>query len=432
MIGPCAQRVRRAFTLIEMLVVVTLLIVVLGVAVPAFRGMIDASERSLSENALRVGVRVARDLALRGEGDAAIVFFRDLDGRMRMVPALQVGTLADSGLNPFATFPFNPETDPVVERDVFAPVGASAQIQMPKGWTVAGYADPNTIDIRISSLFTEGWYNSEAYGDAGQARGETARLDGNWLLPETAYYETFMLAPGAPPPSGFTSTVSGADISRTPRQTFMVRFQSGTGQLVRGAAPALVIDPRPTAIGRGLFTPDVRWMRANRIEDARAWAQRVLRQDDVNSDGVADFIDETFRVITIGNYSNDTVLAGPVSRLALFRAEDLAQGLGAKGLNRATNSLYAPIERSGRIGFDLTGLFENHPFIDEPNEVRIGINRWIQGDTNFVAAGGFENSDTDGDGNVYGDAGDGVEADTPKAKIFIVEHGTGELTGVAR
>ncbi len=429
--GSRVQRVRRAFTLIEMLVVVTLLIVVLGVAVPAFRGMIDASERSLSENALRVGVRVARDLAVRGEGDAAIVFFRDLDGRVRMVPALQVGTLVDSAFNPFATFPFNPETDPVIERDVFAPVGLSSPIQMPLGWAVAGYADPNTIDIQISAGISEGWYDSEAYGNEGQTSGEAARLDGNWVLPETAYYERFMLAPGAPPPGGFSSVVSGADISRTPRQTFMVRFRSGTGEIVRGASPAVVVDPRPTALGRGLFTPDVRWMRANRIEDARAWAARVLRQGDVNGDGVTDFIDETFRVVSIGNFSNDTVLAGPVSRLALFRAEDLAEGLGAKGLNRSTNTLYAPIEREGRIAFDMS-LFDGHPFIDEPNEVRLGINRWIQGDTNFVAAGGFTNSDTDGDGNVYGDAGDGIEADTPRALIFVVEHGTGELTGVSR
>lgn len=430
--NPRAHRVSRAFTLIEMLVVVTLLIVVLGVAVPAFRGMIDASERSLTENALRVGVRVARDLASRGEGDAAIVFFRDLEGRMRMVPALQVGTLVDSAVNPFATFPFNPATDPVLERDVFAPVGLSSPIQMPGGWVVAGYADPNTMDIQIATGISEGWYDSEAYGDEGQPSGDAARLDGNWVLPETAYYEPFMLAPGAPPPDGFSSAVSGSDISRTPRQTFMVRFRSGTGQLVRGAAPALVIDPRPTAIGRGLFTPDVRWMRANRIEDARAWADRVLRQDDVNSDGVADFIDETFRVVAIGNFSNDTVLAGPVSRLALFRAKDLAVGLGAKGLNRQTNSLYAPIEQQGRIAFDMTGLFDGHPFISDPEGVRIGINRWIQGDTNFVAAGGFAASDTDNDGNVYGDPAGAVAADDPKARIYLVEQGTGELTGVSR
>lgn len=435
-----AQLFARAFTLIEVLVVVTLLIVVLGVAVPAFRGMIDASERSLSENAIRVGVQVARDLASRGEGDAAIVFFRDLDGRTRMVPALHVGVLRDASFNTATTGSFEPGADPTIDRDVFAPIAIATPIQLPKGWAIAGYADPNTIDQCFQncanagqlSFNFDGWYDSIAYGDNGLNTGDDARRDGNWLLPETAYYETFMQAPDAQEPDGYSSVISGADAQRTPRQTFMVRFESGTGLLVRGAAPALVIDPRPTSLGRGDFPPEMRWARANRIEDARAWAERVVTTDDMNGNDVIDGEDGYLRTLVVGNFSNDTVLAGPVARLALYREEDLAQGLGAKGLNRETNSLYLPIADGERIAFDLEGLFSDHPFIDEPGEVRIAINRWMQGDTNFVEAGGFEDSDTDGDGNIYGDAADGVAPDTPMAKIFIVQPGTGELTGVSR
>ncbi|MBZ0172798.1 MAG: hypothetical protein K8E66_10490, partial [Phycisphaerales bacterium] len=322
-----------------------------------------------------------------------------------------------------------------IERDVFAPIALASPIQLPRGWSIAGFADPNSIDFQFSQSVSEGWYDGEAHGDNSDpgSDAENARFDGNWLLPETDYFEMLMQTPGAPPPEGYSPVVTDVDVNRTPRQTFMIRFQSGTGQLVRGSAPAIVIDPRPTSVGRGFFPQNLRWIRANRIEDARQWTERVVNADDLNGDGSVNHIDATFRVVAIGNFSNDTVLAGPVARLALYREEDLARGLGARGLNRETNSLYAPIAQEGRIAFDLEGLFSAPNFIDEPGEVRIAINRWMQGDTNFVEAGGFEDSDTDGDGNIFGDAAAGGFApDTPMAKIFIVQPGTGELTGVSR
>ncbi|USN98420.1 MAG: hypothetical protein H6810_09600 [Phycisphaeraceae bacterium] len=437
MIDRRVHLVLRAFTLIEVLVVVTLLIVVLGIAVPAFRGMLDASERTLSENSLRVGVQVARDVAMRGEGDAAVVFFRDLDGRTRMVPAIKVGTIEDGAVNYAITGPPSPG-DPTNEREVFAPIALASPIRLPRGWAVSGYADPNTIDqcLRNCALSGnhfqdfEGWYDSTAYGDDGSSAGDEARLDGNWLLPETAYYEVFMQAPGAQPPDDYTSAVSAVDSQRDPRQTFMVRFKSGTGELMRGSRPAIVLDPRPTSLGRGVLPQELRWARANRIEDAREWCERVINTEDLDENEAVDGLDAYYRAITLGSFSNDTVLAGPVSRLALYRDEDLVKGLGASGLNKETNSLYKPIDADGRIEFDLPGLFANNALIATPGDVRIAIDRWMQGDTNFIAANGFQNSDMDGDGNIYGDGGD--SPDTPMAKLFVVQPGTGELTEVKR
>ena len=87
---------RRAFTLIELIIVITLLIVVLGIAVPAFSGMLNASERTLAENTLRVGVTVARDLAVLNGEDSGLLFVRDESGRTRMIPVVKVGTLNDA------------------------------------------------------------------------------------------------------------------------------------------------------------------------------------------------------------------------------------------------------------------------------------------------------------------------------------------------
>lgn len=439
-------RFRRGFTIIELLVVVTLLLVVLGIAVPAFRSMLDGSERSLAENTLRVGVAIARDVATRGEGDAAIVFIRDADGRTRLVPVVAVGTYDDSTFNPvpFGVAAMVPGSPYVVRRDVFAPIPLASPLVLPRGFTIAGYADPNTIDQCFRNcqasrgLDREGWYNSQAYGDGGSPQGEAAKLDGNWILPETSLFEPDVQAPGLP-----ESRIRGVNVARTPRQTFMIRFASGTGSLVRGASPSLVLDPRPSSLGRGLFTGQTRWMRANRVEDPRSWMMRVLMTEDLNGNGVVDREDLFLRALAIGNFSNDTVLSGPVARVALFRDDELVKGLGASGLNRETNSLYRPIVEDqgdgpqmfgaqGSIRFDMD-LFEGNAVIRNPGDVRIGLNRWIQGDTNFIAAGGFDRSDTDGDGNIYGDAATGnLPPDEPRAKIFFVQPGTGDLTEVSR
>lgn len=441
----------RGFTLIELIAVVTLLLVVLGIAVPAFTGMINASQRSLAENSLRAGVTIARDLAVLNGQDSGLLFVRESNGRTRLIPVVKVGTVKDAILNQNGSTGFNPDDPtnfPSVERDVFAAVDFSSPMQLPRGWSIAGYADAGTIDRAVPTSsgapLTDGWYDSEAYGDNGMnltsgATPDPVRDTGHWLLPESDLYEKFMQGPGTQPPSGFSSQVSGADLDRTPRQSFMVRFESGTGLLQRGGRPALVLDPRSSSLGRGDLTAasnDARWLRADRINDAETWANRVLTTVDVNSDGFVapnDLSDPSFRMLAIGNFSNDTVLAGTVSRLAVFQESDLAGGLGASGLNRETDSLYLPIAEQGRIAFDM-GLFDGSTVISNPEDVRLGITRWIQGDTNFIEVG-FANSDTDNDGSVYGDAedtGTGTSADEPVARIYFVHPGTGDLTEVAR
>lgn len=436
---------RRGFTLIELLAVIGLLAVVLGIAVPAFRSMLNASELSSAENTLRVGVTVARDLALRGDGDAALVVIRDPDGRTRLVPVVRVGTLLDSIENPFVTGSFDPIEDPGIERDVFAPIPLASPLELPGAWSVAGFADPNTIDRELDSTLGtfEGWYDSAGYGDNGSVStaAQDARLEGNWLLPETWLYERVMQAPGAPPPSGYSPLVTGADnANRTPRQTFMIRFESGTGLLARSDRPAIVVDARPSSLGRGVLPVEMRWARADRMEDARVWARRVLETTDIDGDGASPFLDplartrdETLRVVTIGNYSNDTVLAGSVSRVALFREDQLAQDLEVRRYDRERDWLYASLEDAGRMEFDL-GLFSaNASIFQGQGDVRIGLNRWVQGDTNFIAAGGFASSDTDNDGNVYGDREDGGgPADQPRARIFFIHPATGDLQEVVR
>ncbi len=445
----------RAFTLIELIIVVTLIIVVLGIAVPAFNGMVNASERSLAENTLRVGVAVARDLAVLNGEDSGLLFVRETNGRTRMIPVVKVGTLTDAGNNPFVVGGFDPQSpNPAsanaisFERDIYAPVDFASTLQLPRGWGVAGYAEPGTIDRVVGNPaggITEGWYDSAPYGDDGMnitgGAFDPVRDAGHWVLPESDYFEKFTQSPAASPADGFTSEVSNADANRTPRQSFMLRFESGTGLLLRGGRPALVLDPRPTSLGRLAASEAPRWTRANRIEDAVDWSNRVLTTLSLDlSPAYVPIADESIRVTLIGNYSNDTVLAGAVSRLAIFEDRDLAAGIGASGLNGETNSLYDPISENGYIAFDedlfssdATSLYTGQGTVQQG--IALGISRWIQGDTNFLELGSFQ-SDADEDGSVYGDAevpgASGAAADEPLARIYFIHPGTGDLTEVAR
>jgi len=177
-----------------------------------------------------------------------------------------------------------------------------------------------------------------------------------------------------------------------------------------------------------------RWARVDRVGDLTRWAQRILRTRNLDDQDGYTPEDEYRRALIIGNYSNDTVLAGAVGRLALFREDDLEAGLEAAGTNPTTETIYRPLAAEGRIGFDMALFADNSGLYQDPGDVRLGITRWIQGDTNFVAIGSFESDgDEDPSGNIYGDAEtEDYPADEPRARIYFVHPATGELTEVER
>ena len=62
----------RGFTITELLVVIVIFVLIIGIAIPAFKSMIESSERALAENQLRVGLGSARNAAIQNaSADAA-------------------------------------------------------------------------------------------------------------------------------------------------------------------------------------------------------------------------------------------------------------------------------------------------------------------------------------------------------------------------
>ncbi len=290
---------RRAFTLVELLVVITIFVLLLAIAVPSFSSLIYSSERAQAENQFVTGLTQARSAALTSEssGDTAAVFFFDNNGRLRIVTCVAVGSIPDGT---------NVDGGPLM-RDVFVPLANYPAVQLPRGWSVRGFAPVGAVDTGSDS----GWYN--------QGKGSNRELSattGNWVFPETAYFDPTRGAEG------------------DNRQTFMIRFQGGTGVLRSDVTtPAVVLDFSPsTSFRTGSPWSEYRFDSTDRPEVLvrRAVARAAA--------------DPTFRTGSLpkilGDLATDTVLTRAVSELALYDEKELAGAVGARGLNKATNSLY--------------------------------------------------------------------------------------------
>ncbi len=307
-----------AFTLTELLVVITLLAIIVAVGLPAFGAMLSSSNRTLAIGQFRAAMSAARDAAIRStDSDSAAVFYFEPGGRLTIVPCLQVGTMLDRD-------PINTGGFPGVsmKRDVFAPSGSSEPIQLPPGWMVRAFAGSAMLDDGNANA--TGWYPNSTFRDYN-------RQDGAWVFPETGFYDL----------NADTDTVSPG---RTLRQTFMVRFEKGTGNLVvNQSAPAVVVSPRDSTQGgvTRLAGPPLQtdWRRVDRSDNLVQWSKRMLarRVDPAGGGGKVTPVD---LAALIGDESGDTVLAASVDLVSLYDEKSMSAALGARGLNTFSGSIY--------------------------------------------------------------------------------------------
>jgi prepilin-type N-terminal cleavage/methylation domain-containing protein len=366
----------RGFTLTELIVVIGLIGLLLAIAVPSFSAMVRSSDRTLAESQLRVALAATRDLAIAagagyggsGGGDSAAVFFYDQSGRIRVVPCVQVGTYRD-----WIRIELWPDPRFLMERDVFVPSPLVEPVRLPRGWGVRGYAPAGTLDAgRFPGL--NGWYEPTT-----NRRFDVNR--GNWVFPETDFYnpsgvgaDSGSLGTGDEPAVAQAGVLGSAGSNR---QTFMVRFEAGTGNLaIATRRQGLVVSPSPAVGFRATRDPYNRF-RIDRATDPEQFVRQILvpRPDLPNT-----FDGERRRRALIGDSSVDTVLARPVTELALYEERMLAAGVGATALNPATGTLYGIRDRSREWptspSYDLS-LFR----APQPDALTLSnrINDWIEG-----------------------------------------------------
>ncbi|MDX9911132.1 MAG: prepilin-type N-terminal cleavage/methylation domain-containing protein [Phycisphaerales bacterium] len=343
----------RAFTLIELLVVMALLVLLIAIGVPAFGSILNNNNRTRAQNDVRFAINAARDIALQQPAgqDAAAMFTFEPGGATRIVAYTQAGSTYDI---PGSGFSHNGAPGGgLVRRDVFAPSPLAEPATLPLGWNVRALVTPG----RLGRL---DWY------DRANRNYETNAA--NWVFPETGWYNS-------------TQLTDGDD-----RQSFMVRFAGGTGQLRTSGGPALMVDPRPVSSARRRVTAP--WQNIDQAEDLGVWTRSIL-SDPGLSDGL--------RRNLIGNVSGDTILAAPITDFGVYQEERLAGKLGVR-LDRDTRSLY----RQG-----------NDPqLVDGMNAANITkLNRWMFGDTNLSES--------------FGD-----EDDRPEASLYTITRSGGDVVEI--
>lgn len=402
---------RGAFTIVELLVVVLIGLIILTIAVPAFNTMVYSSNQSLAVNALQASSQMARDVAINAGEDGAVIFVYDPQvGKLQIIPAVKVGTLREA-----TTAPSGPGNAvglgdfPYFDRDVFVPAATGETLQMPRFWMVRGYAGPTTLIDRDSGGDAAAtWYTSDVYG--GTDENAVVKESDHWVFPETGFFPSDAQVAGGSLDGGLDSVIGNLP---TARQSFMIRFNARTGVVSRDTNSALFINPRNSRerpYGDRPTQPQ-QTLRVDMAEDLAVWASRVISSSDLSGDGFSyrqnDF---DLRTQLIGNASNDTILVKPVTRLALYDERKLALGIGARGLNEITNSLYLPADQEdsdAMIEFDME-LFTT---LNE-DQVLERINQWVDGDTNFD-----DRFDLD---------------DEPESRMYLIQSYTGELMEVLR
>ncbi|CAG0987134.1 hypothetical protein PHYC_02085 [Phycisphaerales bacterium] len=326
----------RAFSLTEILVVISILVILIALSIPAFKNLLNNSERTLAENQLRVGLSAGRDAAIRNEtGDAAAVFFFR-EGRMVIVPCVVVGQIQDLD-----------SANRAVLRDVLAPLGTVEPVRLPAGWSIRAFAPAGSLDDEDLS----GWYENLA----GQQFG-------TWVFPET-HFVSF--------------DTSNVQTRGTWRHTFMVRFEGGTGLLdTAERGTALVLDPAPDSSFRGTAPFNER-PRVDEADDLVVWARRLIARTDLSA---------TEKRQLLGDMSIDTVLARPLTEVAMYEEAKMLGAIGARP-NRETGTLYAPPTANTAPRFDPASLPQG---VSQDYEAQDRIDQWMIGDYRVGNAGAVE------------------------------------------
>ena len=406
--GARRERVWPAFTLVELLVVMLVMSIVALLTVPAFSAFARSNTQTQAREALKAGLRAAREAALSsspGE-DVVAVFVQGLGGQSQVVLARRAGTVRDVLSN-------SGTTD--IKREVFVPIDGAPTVSIPPGFSVRGYVGAGVLGDPAAP--TPDWY------DASAANNLYARSGAAWVAPETHLFKHVYND------GGLTTDDDGAD-----RNTFMMRFEGGTGAQSRDQGAVLVVLPRNSATGRGSEP----WA-SNRLDllvDSGGRTRTLRAAVDAILNGVPQGLGgnptqpqiESARRQLLGHQSSDTVLAGPVARVAVYEEAALAAALTTR-LDALTGTIYwtgtstNSKDRLDEFYAPGTGKGAIRPHV-QTNGMRLGtgystlhdaIDGWLLGDTNL--------------NGTFGDAQASTLTpviDTPAARVFMVDRTFGE------
>jgi type II secretory pathway pseudopilin PulG len=412
------------FTLTELLVVIGLVVLLLALAVPAVTSIIRSSDRTQAEAQLRLALAAARDAAIasgsspnaQGEGDAAAVFFYDESRQISIAVYRQAATITDRVQESAGDLPQN-----LIERDIFVPVPGFDPLRLPRGWGVRGYAPAGTIDDGNVNSQWNGWYESP------RGRGPFDPNRGNWVFPETHFFSPGQIEtdsgqrasaePGSGAGPGLAQIGAIGGSGSVFRQTFMVRFEAGTGELaVANRRQALILAPSRAVGFRERFNP-YRDYRIDRATDLGLFVRQVLAPRSGQSPlfRTPEEAARTRRQL-IGGESIDSVLARPITELALYEERLLSAGIGAAALNPATGTVYG--NRNNLRAWPAAPAYDISQFRQpQPNQLQISnrIAAWIEG------------RDWTRDTGSHGSAPGNFRPVASESRLFVIQRTGGQI-----
>ncbi len=173
---------RTAFTLVELLVVITIIIIASALTLPAFSRVIQSSNYAQGVNLVTATLSNARALAIRNGRHTGVAFFFDAATQRCTLQVLELQGQQSAYLSPFSGG--NDACDPtqsgynVNSAQAFAPAFNSPPVELPPGLIVCGLSFSVSCADALIDVDTAHWYAGERASDPDS--GDDMWL---WLFP---------------------------------------------------------------------------------------------------------------------------------------------------------------------------------------------------------------------------------------------------------
>ncbi len=235
---------RPAFTIVEMLVVISIIAVVLAVLLPAFSRIIQSNNYTAARNA--VAAMLTRVSQAGVDGGVAFLYDPPLDnkvekGRFYLVP-LELDSTDATLADPRDTYLAPAYLGPRIPAAAYRPSEAIPKVELPPAMAVFGLSFAHDDPQRLTGLANPPpgfarWY--QGYGVYGDVNGRRRLTENNWLFPQDSIkfyvpnYDPLNYAPPHP------ATIGPGDPDNPWRyaQSFFVRFDR-EGQMLGSAGGA--------------------------------------------------------------------------------------------------------------------------------------------------------------------------------------------------
>jgi prepilin-type N-terminal cleavage/methylation domain-containing protein len=212
-------RVRRGFTILEMLIVIAIIAIATAVILPAFNRLVESSNFASSISTVTATLGNARALAIQNSEYTAVAFLFDTETETYTLLPLELSLAQSASMSLTA-----PAGDSNNQANAYRPARGSVPVTLPAGTGVYGLSfqtEPPgaTLDSGVGSGPTLEWY-------AGEVIEDGSRVITPWIFPrnDPRHFTPRGRNPYDVIRGDVSGSVSDADTALRHAQSFMVQF----------------------------------------------------------------------------------------------------------------------------------------------------------------------------------------------------------------